>query len=98
MHILDLTIHIFMALSFTAGITMLVLTVEYRKKLRRVEQIGRYILATLLIYSVFMRYLIMLPEQFKYLKEMSIGFDVLYISLCIAYNKNILSRRGNDRK
>jgi hypothetical protein len=94
MHIYDLVIQIFMAASFIAGTTMLVFTIGYRDRLRRVERIGRYILGTLLVYSVTIRFLMFLPNGFAYMQEASIGFDILYISMCLFYNINILGRNG----
>jgi len=92
MEIYDLIIQIFMAVSFIAGTTMIVFTLGYRHRLRSVERLGRYILGTLLLYSVIVRFWILLPGTFAYMREMSIGFDVLYIAMCIVYNINILGR------
>jgi Ca2+/Na+ antiporter len=99
MIIYDLIIQIFMAATLIAGTIMLVFTIGYRNRLRRTERIGRYILSTLLLYSVTVRFLILLPGNFYWAKEASIGFDLLYIALCIFYNFNLLNRRvPNDRE
>jgi hypothetical protein len=86
-----------MAASFIAGITMIVFTIGYRHRLRRVERLGRYVLGTLLVYSVIIRFLVLLPGKFAWMREMSIGFDVLYITMCLFYNINILGRE-DDRQ
>jgi hypothetical protein len=85
-----------MAAPLIAGTIMLVFTVAYRGRLRYTERIGRYILGTLLLYSVAVRFLILLPGRFQWAREVSIGFDVLYIALCIFYNFNVLRRRAAD--
>lgn len=96
--IYDLIIQIFMAVSLIAGTIMLVFTIGYRERLRHTERIGRYILGTLILYSVTVRFLILLPGNFQWAKEVSIGFDILYVALCIFYNFNILTRsRQNGR-
>ena len=94
MLIYDLIIQIFMAASLIAGTIMLVVTIGYRDRLRHTERIGRYILGTLLLYSVTVRFSILLPGNFHWAKEASIGFDILYIALCIFYNFNLLSRKS----
>jgi hypothetical protein len=93
MHIFDLVIQIFMAASLIAGIIMIVFTLGYRHRLRSVECYGRCTLGLLLIYSVTVRFLLLMPDQFQYAKECSIGFDIFYIALCLFYNINITSRR-----
>jgi hypothetical protein len=98
MHLYGLVIQIFMAASFIAGITMLVFTIGYRHRLRRVERLGRYVLSTLLVYSVVMRFLLLLPGEFPYSHLMSIGFDIFYVTLCLFYNITILSRKDNDNE
>jgi hypothetical protein len=96
--IFDLVIQIFMAASLIAGITMIVFTLGYRRRLRRIEVYGRCTLGFLLVYSVTVRFLLLMPEIFAYAKECSIGFDVFYVALCLFYNINITSRRNNGRK
>ena len=96
MQIYDLIIQIFMAATLISGTIMLVFTIAYRDRLRHTERIGRYILGILLLYSVCIRFLIMLPGQFDWAKEASIGFDILYIALCIFFNFNVLRRRSAD--
>jgi hypothetical protein len=101
MQIYDLVIQIFMAATLISGTIMLVFTIAHRNRLRYTERIGRYILGTLLLYSVTIRFLILLPGNFHWAKEASIGFDILYIALCIFYNFNVLRRRvadGRERK
>jgi hypothetical protein len=85
-----------MAATLISGTVMLVFTIGYRDRLRHTERIGRYILGTLLLYSVTIRFLILLPGNFHWAKEASIGFDILYIALCIFYNFNVLKRRSRD--
>ena len=97
--IYNLIIQIFMTATLIAGTIMLVFTIGYRDRLRHTERMGRYILSTLLLYSVAIRFLILLPGNFHWAKEASIGFDILYIALCIFYNLNLFSRRSlNDRE
>jgi hypothetical protein len=97
MQIFNLVVQIFMSVSLIAGISMLILTVGYRHVLRKNERICRYILGCLLIYSVITRFLIMLPREFSYMKEMSIGFDILYLTLCIFYNITLFDRKREKR-
>ena len=97
MEIFDLVIQIFMAASFIAGVTMIVLTLGFRHRLRKVECYGRCTLGILLVYSVTVRFLILLPGKFEYGKEVSIGFDILYIAMCLFYNINIALRRRNGK-
>lgn len=91
--ILQLVIQFFMGVTLVLGLSMFIFTLGYREKLRRHERLGRYLFGVLLVYSVVMRYMIMLPGPFEYLKEMSIVFDLLYISICICFNINLLKRR-----
>ena len=102
MQIFDLVVQIFMAATLISGITMLVFTVGYRNRLRHTERKGRYVLGVLLLYSVTIRFLILLPGNFTWAKEASIGFDLLYIALCIFYNFNVITRRrknaGQERR
>jgi len=101
MNIYDLIIQIFMSATLISGTIMLVFTIGYRNRLRHTERIGRYILGILLLYSVTIRFLILLPGNFHWAKEASIGFDLLYIALCIFYNFNVLARRppnGRERR
>lgn len=93
--IFDLVIQIFMAASFIAGITMIVFTLSYKDRLRKVETYGRFTLGFLLVYSVTVRFLVILPGGFQYMKEASVGFDILYFALCLFYNVNILGRKNN---
>ena len=95
MYLSDLVIQVFMGASLIAGISMMVFTIGYVHELRRVEIWGRCVLATLLLYSVSVRYYFSLPSCTKHLsyKHFSIPFDVLYISLCVFYVVNILLRR-----
>jgi hypothetical protein len=93
MQIYDLIIQIFMAATLISGTIMLVFTIGYRDRLRHGERFGRYILGTLLLYSVTVRFSILLPGNFYWAREASIGFDILYIALCIFYNLNLLARR-----
>jgi lysylphosphatidylglycerol synthetase-like protein (DUF2156 family) len=98
--IYQLVIQIFMAFSLIAGLTMLIFTIGYRSKLRRIERANRYILGALLVYSVTIRFLLILPVNIPYFELTSIGFDFFYISLCLFFNINILKRgeEYDDRK
>lgn len=91
--ILQLVIQFFLSVTLVLGLSMFIFTLGYREKLRKHERLGRYLFGVLLIYSVIMRYMIMLPGPFPYMKEMSVGFDILYISICICFNINLLKRR-----
>jgi len=93
MHIFDLILQIFMSATLIIGISMIVFSIAYRHRLRKIERAGRYTLGALLIYSVIIRFLITLPGGFAYAKEVSIGFDILYIMMCIFYNINLASRK-----
>ena len=96
MQIYDLIIQIFMAATLISGTIMLVLSVAYRHRLRHTERMGRYILSSLLLYSVFIRFWILLPGRFEWARESSIIFDILYITLTILFNFNVLRRRAAD--
>jgi hypothetical protein len=94
MQILDLVVQIFMAASLISGVTMVVFSLGYSSRLRKVESLTRYTLGFLLVFSVIIRFLAMLPGEFPFKKESSIIFDILYVSICIFYNINILSRKN----
>jgi hypothetical protein len=99
MQIYNLIVELFMSISLIAGVTMIVFTIGYKHRLRKLEVFGRYILGFLLIYSVTVRFLILLPGKFEYAGQASIGFDLLYLIICLCYNINIFKRRRNgDRK
>lgn len=95
MHLHGLVVQIFMSASFIAGITMIVFTLGYRHRLRRVERLARYTLGSLLVYSVGIRFILLLPGKFPFMEESSLIFDVFYIALCIFFNINVLSRRSD---
>jgi len=82
----------FMGMSLVAGLAMIVFTLYFRKHFRRFEIVCKYILGGLLLYSVVIRYLILLPGKFPLLREVSIIFDVFYVALCVAVNYGILKR------
>ena len=90
--IFDLIIQIFMAASLISGVTMIVFSLGYRGRLRKIESLTRYVIGMLLVFSVVVRFLIILPGTFPYMKETSVVFDIMYVSICIFYNISILSR------
>jgi hypothetical protein len=81
-----------MAASLISGVTMIVFSLGYRGRLRKIESLTRYAIGMLLVFSVVVRFLIILPGTFTYMKEASIVFDIMYVSICIFYNISILSR------
>jgi hypothetical protein len=101
MPIYGLIVQIFMAATLISGTIMLVFTIGYRRRLRHTERMGRYVLSILLLYSVTIRFILLLPGEFTRGEEASIIFDILYIALCIFYNFNVLrrsTRNGREEK
>jgi hypothetical protein len=92
MHVLDLVLQILMAASLISGIIMLSYTISYRRELKIAERACRYTMSTLLVYSVVVRFLIIMPGKFEYMKETSLGFDLLYIAICVFYNINLFNK------
>lgn len=98
MHVLDLVLQILMAASLISGIIMMSYTVSYRHELRTSERACRYTISLLLVYSVVVRYLIMLPGKFAYMRETSVGFDLLYIAICVLYNISLFNKVTHERR
>lgn len=98
MPILDLVLQILMAASLISGVVMIVYTVSYRHELKVPERICRYTIGSLLVYSVVVRFLILLPGKFAYLRETSVGFDLFYIAICIFNSVNLFNRMTNGKR
>jgi len=87
---------LFMGMSLVSGLAMIITTLYFRKYFRRYEINCKYILGGLLLYSVVIRYLILLPGQFPFLRESSVVFDVFYVALCVSINYGMLKRGSED--
>ena len=98
MQIFDLIIQIFMAVSFISGITMLVFTLGYRDRVRRIERIIRYVLGSLLVYSVLIRFIILMPGEFEFIRVSSLLFDVFYISITLLFIITMFTENGSNSK
>lgn len=98
MHVLDLVLQILMAASLISGIIMLSYTISYRQKLKTPELLCRYTISVLLVYSVVVRYIIILPGKFTFMKETSVGFDLLYIAICVFHSVGLLNRIIDERR
>ncbi len=98
MHVLDLVLQILMAASLISGIIMLSYTISYRHELKIAERACRYTMSTLLVYSVVVRFLIIMPGKFVYMKETSVVFDLLYIAICVFYNINLFNKVMYERR
>ena len=95
MQVLDLVLQIFMAVSLISGIIMITYTISYRDKLTKIERMGRFSIGSLLVYSVVIRFMILLPGRFPYMRETSVVFDLLYIAICVFYNVNLFNKISN---
>jgi hypothetical protein len=94
MFIGDLVVQVFMAATLIAGVAMIAFTIGFWDHFRISEKWGRVLLGFLLVYSVGVRWYLILPgsEGFDF-RFFYPPFDVLYISICIFFVINVLLRR-----
>lgn len=94
--------HVLMAITLVAGFTMLFFTLAYRGVLRKVEVLGRILLALLALHSVSTRIMSLIPGHKIYVEIAYPLFDILYIGLFVIFNVNVFRRKkeanGKERR
>lgn len=94
--IYNLVIEIFMAVSLISGLTMIVFTIGYKDRLRKNERISRYLLGGLLLWSVSVRFIVLITHDMTYAMQLAIVVDVFYIAICLFFNISLLERGKKD--